>query len=73
MQEIKGVKLPRRNKQHVLDYEIFLPPLLEQQKFVSEIEKNKGSDTGYTKETRAIIKAKRIDTEKICDMLNHIW
>jgi restriction endonuclease S subunit len=39
MQATKGVKMPRGDKQHILDYKIPFPPFSEQQKIVSEIEK----------------------------------
>ena len=39
MEGKKGVKMPRGDKQHILDYPISVPPLPEQQKIVSEIEK----------------------------------
>lgn len=39
MQGIKGIKMPRGDKQHIMDFKIPLPPLSEQQKIVSEIEK----------------------------------
>jgi restriction endonuclease S subunit len=39
MQATKGVKMPRGDKQHILDYKIPLPSLPEQQKIVSKIEK----------------------------------
>jgi len=39
MQGIKGIKMPRGDKQHIMDFKIPLPPLAEQQKIVSEIEK----------------------------------
>ncbi|MCV9928053.1 restriction endonuclease subunit S [Flavobacterium sp. LS1R49] len=35
----KGLKMPRGDKQHIMDYIIPIPPLSEQQKIVSEIEK----------------------------------
>ena len=35
----KGLKMPRGDKQHILDYKIILPSLDKQQKIVSEIEK----------------------------------
>ncbi len=35
----KGVKMPRGDKQHILDYQIPLPSLSEQEKITSEIEK----------------------------------
>lgn len=35
----KGLKMPRGDKQHILDYKIILPSLDNQQKIVSEIEK----------------------------------
>ena len=35
----KGLKMPRGDKQHIMDYKIPLPPLSVQQKIVSEIEK----------------------------------
>ena len=39
MQGIKGIKMPRGDKQHIMDYKIPVPPIAEQQKIVSEIEK----------------------------------
>lgn len=39
MESPKGVKMPRGDKQHIMDYKITLPTLSEQQKIVSEIEK----------------------------------
>jgi len=39
MQLTKGLKMPRGDKQHILDYKIPFPPLSEQQKIVSKIEK----------------------------------
>lgn len=38
MQGVKGVKMPRGDKAQIMDYEIFLPSLLEQERIVSEIE-----------------------------------
>ena len=35
----KGLKMPRGDKQHIMDYKIPFPSLSEQQKIVSEIEK----------------------------------
>lgn len=35
----KGLKMPRGDKQHIMDYKIPLPPLSDQQKIVSQIEK----------------------------------
>lgn len=35
----KGLKMPRGDKQHIMDYKIPLPPISEQQKIVSDIEK----------------------------------
>jgi type I restriction enzyme M protein len=35
----KGVKMPRGDKQHILDYKIIIPPLSKQQEIVCEIEK----------------------------------
>lgn len=39
MQKPKGLKMPRGDKQHIMDYKIILPSLSEQQKIVSKIEK----------------------------------
>jgi type I restriction enzyme M protein len=39
MQATKGVKMPRGDKQHILQYQIPVPPLSDQQKIVAEIEK----------------------------------
>lgn len=39
MENPKGVKMPRGNKEHILDYTIPLPPMEEQQKIIAEIEK----------------------------------
>ncbi len=39
MEKPRGVKMPRGDKLHIMDYEISLPDLSEQQKIVSEIEK----------------------------------
>ncbi len=38
MQGIKGIKMPRGDKQHILDFKIPFPLLSEQQKIVSKIE-----------------------------------
>jgi len=39
MQKTKGMKMPRGNKQHILDFEIPILPLSEQRKIVTKIEK----------------------------------
>ncbi|GHT79330.1 restriction endonuclease [Spirochaetia bacterium] len=39
MQAVKGIKMPRGDKQHILKYPIPCPPLPEQQKIVAKIEK----------------------------------
>jgi type I restriction enzyme M protein len=39
MQATKGMKMPRGDKQHILNYKIPLPSLSEQRKIVSKIEK----------------------------------
>ena len=38
MEKPKGVKMPRGDKQHIMDYRIILPSLSEQQKIVTHIE-----------------------------------
>ena len=37
MEKPKGIKMPRGDKQHIMDYKIKVPTLTEQQKIVSEI------------------------------------
>jgi restriction endonuclease S subunit len=39
MKAVKGIKMPRGDKQYILKYPIPCPPLPEQQKIVAKIEK----------------------------------
>jgi len=55
----KGVKMPRGDKQHILDYQIPLPSLSEQEKIVSEIEKIETEIEVLEKEIAEIPKQKK--------------
>ena len=60
----KGIKMPRGDKQHIMDYKIPLPPLSEQQKIVSEIENIENKITALEKEITEIPKQKEAILKK---------
>ncbi|HHT9078806.1 TPA: restriction endonuclease subunit S [Flavobacterium psychrophilum] len=64
MQGIKGIKMPRGDKQHIMDFKIPLPPLSEQQKIVSEIEKIEAKITTLETEIASIPKQKEAILKK---------
>ncbi|MBP3206984.1 MAG: restriction endonuclease subunit S [Campylobacter sp.] len=39
MKKVKGIKMPRGDKEHIMNYKISLPPLEVQEKIVAEFEK----------------------------------
>ncbi|MCZ2297844.1 MAG: N-6 DNA methylase [Chitinophagales bacterium] len=39
MQKPKGVKMPRGDKQHIMDFKIVVPSMLEQRKIISQLDK----------------------------------
>ncbi|HFG0471792.1 N-6 DNA methylase [Flavobacterium psychrophilum] len=64
MQGVKGIKMPRGDKQHIMDFKIPLPPLSEQQKIVSEIEKIEAKITTLETEIASIPKQKEAILKK---------
>jgi type I restriction enzyme M protein len=64
MQGIKGIKMPRGDKQHIMDFKIPLPPLSEQQKIVAEIEKIEAKINVLETEIAAIPKEKEAVLKK---------
>lgn len=59
MEKPKGVKMPRGDKQHILDYKIIIPPISEQQKIVAQIEELENKIAKLEKEIAEIPKAKK--------------
>ena len=39
MQNVKGMKMPRGNKEHIMNYQIPLPAIETQQKIIAEFER----------------------------------
>ncbi|MCB5984525.1 restriction endonuclease subunit S [Flavobacterium psychrophilum] len=64
MQGVKGIKMPRGDKEHIMDFKIPLPPLSEQQKIVSEIEKIEAKITTLETEIASIPKQKEAILKK---------
>lgn len=64
MQGKKGVKMPRGDKKQILNYEVPIPPLPEQQKIVSEIEKIETKISALEKELAEIPKQKEAVLKK---------
>jgi type I restriction enzyme M protein len=60
----KGLKMPRGDKQHIMDYIIPIPSLSEQQKIVSEIEKIGAKIKALEKEIAEIPKLKEAVLKK---------
>lgn len=60
----KGIKMPRGDKQHIMDYSILVLPLSEQQKIVSEIEKIESRITALENEIAEIPKQKELILKK---------
>ncbi|MCC5945793.1 MAG: restriction endonuclease subunit S [Bernardetiaceae bacterium] len=58
MENPKGLKMPRGNKQHIMDFKIPLPPIEEQKKIVAEIEKIEAKIAELEKEIADIPKQK---------------
>jgi hypothetical protein len=58
LRSVLGVKMPRGDKQHILNYQIPVPPLPEQQKIVSEIEKIEMQITDFERQLSEIPKQK---------------
>jgi restriction endonuclease S subunit len=64
MKVTKGVKMPRGDKQHILDYKIHVPPLPEQQKAVSKIEEIEAQIHDLQKELEQLLNEKELVLNK---------
>lgn len=67
MEKPKGVKMPRGDKQHILDFKITLPTLSEQRKAVTQIEEIENKIAKLKKEIAEIPKAKKDILKKYLD------
>ncbi|WP_410879470.1 N-6 DNA methylase [Myroides sp. DW712] len=64
MEEPRGVKMPRGDKQHIMEYKITLPSLPEQQKIVKQIEEIETKIAKLEKEIAEIPKQKEAILKK---------
>ncbi|MDR1888015.1 MAG: N-6 DNA methylase [Zoogloeaceae bacterium] len=64
MQTVKGMKMPRGDKKHILSYKIPVPPLAEQTRIVAEIEQHETTITAARAHLAAAPAHKRAILEK---------
>jgi type I restriction enzyme M protein len=60
MQKPKGLKMPRGDKQHIMDYRIALPSLAEQQAIVTQVDKIEDKITDLEKQISLMPKQKEV-------------
>ncbi len=58
MQKPKGVKMPRGDKQHIMDYKITLPSLLDQKRIIAQLDKIEKKIADFKKQISLMSKQK---------------